>query len=88
MAADISKLIAKLKREVPEVDGNPILDEIESAAGEGSDAEEAGESPEDEAAEGDDSLDYDDHSPEPGPNSPSHGGSSGGGKMPKKRPYM
>lgn len=44
--ADIKKLIAQLKREVPEVAGNPILDEIEGASlGD----EEAAESDEDAA---------------------------------------
>jgi hypothetical protein len=52
--ADIKRLIAQLKKEVPSVANNPILDEIESAYDDEEQGENADEQDEAAAGTGDD----------------------------------
>lgn len=49
MPAKVSELINKLKREMPELADNPLLDEIEMAAYEGAPEEGGEEAPADDA---------------------------------------
>lgn len=71
MASKVSDLINKLKREVPELENNPLLDEIEMAAHEESPDDQASDEGMDEGAPEEEAqdqgeLNYDDQFPAEG----------------------